>query len=156
MEDNEMATRKKGQKRNVKRFAAATDEKPKPAIKTKPVVEKAPMQARVKENNAGFGVLKGVAIVILALIIGSAILFNRAGGRDAMRGDKEPEELCEKSVECAKGSICYAYGEDRARCRKTCSKKRSCGPDYTCVTAASQKRRRGFRLADICVKKSEM
>ena len=148
-----MTTKKKGQKRIAKRFAAPEEAlPPKPAAeKKRPIAERAPMQSRIKESNDGFGVLKGVAVVILALIIGSAILFNRAGGREAMRGDKSPGELCENTVECAHGSICYAYGNDKPRCRTTCSKKHPCNPEETCVTAASQKRRKGIRLADICI-----
>jgi hypothetical protein len=151
-----MATRKKGAKRNVKRFEPEKETE-KPQSKPKPSIgETAPMKPRMKESNEGFGVLKGVGVLILALIVGSAILFNRAGGREAMRGDKSPGEHCEKTVECARGSICYAYKNDRPRCLTTCSKKRPCDPQHACVTAASQKRKKGIRLADICVKNEDI
>ena len=152
-----MSARKKGGKRSQKRISPTTamptkkERLPKPSI-----AQNAPMKKRIKEKNDGFGVLKGVALAILMLIVVSTILFNRAGGRDAMRGDKGTGELCEKTVECAKGSICYSYKDNRSQCLRTCSKKRPCDSEHTCITAASQKRKRGIRLADICVKNEDL
>ncbi len=135
-------------KKVIRHEAAAEGAKPEPP--KKPLVEKTPMSTRPKENNAGFGVLKGVAGVIILLIVGSAILFNRAGGREAMRGDKKPGDECTETVECEKGSICFAYQNDRHRCMTTCSPNRPCDQGYSCRTAATSKRK-GVRLSEVCV-----
>lgn len=116
-----------------------------------PDKERPRMPERMKEKDSGFGVLKGVGLVIIALILVSTVLFNRAGGRDALRGDKLPGESCERTSECQKGTVCYAYQGEKHRCMTSCSKKQPCDPGYTCVTAASQKRRKGIRVADVCV-----
>ena len=128
---------------------------PKTAEKA-PDKERPRMPDRLKEKDSGFGVLKGVGLVIIALILVSTVLFNRAGGRDALRGDKLPGEPCEKTAECQKGSMCYAYQGDRHRCMTRCSKQNPCEPGYTCVTAASQKRRKGLRVADVCVEDAKI
>ncbi len=117
----------------------------------KPEKEKPRMPERLKEKDSGLGVLKGVGILIIALILVSTVLFNRAGGRDALRGDKLPGESCEKTEECQKGAVCYSYQGAKHRCMTSCSKKKPCDPGYTCVTQASQKRRKGIRVTDVCV-----
>ena len=120
--------------------------RPKPQEREKPRLPE-----RIKEKNSGLGVLKWVAGIILTLVIISAILFNRAGGRDAMRGDKMLGESCEKTVECEKGAVCYTYKEERRQCMKRCTKDKPCDPGYTCVSSATQKRRKGIRVTDVCV-----
>lgn len=110
---------------------------------------------RIQEKDAGFGVIKIIAGIIVALVIGSAVLFNRAGGRQRVRGDKLQGELCEETVECSSGSLCYSYKGEDERCMKLCSKENPCDPDQSCVTAAQQKRRKGFRLTDICVENAK-
>jgi hypothetical protein len=145
-----MVEKQKGVKKKkvIRHEAAAEGEKPEPEKKSLPV--KPPMSSRPKESNAGFGVLKGVAGVIILLIVGSAILFNRAGGQDAMRGDKKPGDNCAETTECQKGSICFAYQNDRHRCMQTCSPKHPCDTGYSCRTASTSKRK-GVRLAEVCV-----
>lgn len=106
---------------------------------------------RIKEKDGGFAVLKGVAIGIMALIVVSMVLFNRAGGQDTVRGDKLPGEQCENTVDCKKGTICYSYQGERRRCMTVCEKDRRCDPGYKCVSAADQRRRKGIRVTDICV-----
>jgi hypothetical protein len=116
-----------------------------------PEREKPRLPERIKEKDSGLGVLKWVAGLIITLVVVSAVLFNRAGGRDAMRGDKMVGESCKETVECEKGTICYAYKEARRRCMKTCAKERPCDPGFTCVSSATQKRRKGIRVTDVCV-----
>jgi hypothetical protein len=113
--------------------------------------EKPRLPQRVKEQDSGLGVLKWVAFIILGLVIASALLFKEAGGPEAERGDKMEGESCEKTKECAKGSICYVYKGEKRQCMKTCRKDKPCGPGYTCVSSASQQRRKGIRVTDVCV-----
>ena len=146
-----MVVKQKGGKRKpVVRHPADTapqhaEPEKKPSLPPRSVVS-----TRSKEANAGFGVLKGVAAVIILLVIGSAILFNRAGGREAMRGDKAEWEECEDTVECKHGSICFAYNGDNHRCMKTCSNKHPCASGETCISAAASKRK-GIRVRQVCV-----
>jgi hypothetical protein len=146
-----MAAKQKGvKKKKVVRHTAETAILRAEAEKKEPLISKTPMSARPKEGNPGFGVLKAVAAIIAVLVVGSAILFNRAGGRESIRGDKPVGEVCEKTVECEKGSICFAYKGDRHRCMKACSKRNPCESGSTCVSAASSKRK-GIRVTEVCV-----
>ena len=128
-------------------------ESPRDAKRTPPKieVEKPRLPERITGKNDGFGVLKIVAGVIVALIVGSMVLFNVAGGRESSRGNKIPGEKCDNTMECTSGSICYAYKDYGMRCMKMCSKGKSCEPGFTCISATQQKRRKGVRVTDICV-----
>ena len=149
-----MGSKKKGRggKRQVKRVDTAADKKKKDE-KSKPKQTSEPKQVptRIKEKDAGFGVIKTVAGVVIALIVGSMFLFNQAGGDQNARGDKIVGERCKETVECESGTVCYSYKNAEKRCMKLCDKKKECEPGYTCVSATQQKRRRGFRITDICV-----
>ena len=153
-----MAVQKKrvsAKKKVVRHTAETAAEKAAESKKKEPLIPPSPISSRPKESNEGFGVLKGVAAVIAILIIGSAILFNRAGGREAARGDKELGESCASTQECAKGSICFEYDADGHRCVERCSKSNPCDTGYTCVSAASSKRK-GIRVTEICIQNDKV
>lgn len=118
--------------------------------------EKPKVPERIKEKNAGFGVLKIVAGVILALIVGSMVLFNLAGGRESARGDRIVGERCDSTVECSTGSVCYAYKGGKKRCMARCGENRTCEPGFSCISSTQQKRRKGVRITDICVEDSNL
>jgi hypothetical protein len=146
-----MAVKHKGVKKKVVvRHEPGTVRPKAEAEKKEPLIQKAPLTNRTQEKNPGFGVLKGVAAVIILLIIGSAILFNRVGGKEALRGDKPVGETCEETMECQKGTICFSYQGDAHRCMKTCSKKHPCESGQTCMSGASSKRK-GIRVTEVCV-----
>lgn len=117
-----------------------------------PEPEKPRLPERVKEKDSGFGVIKVVVGVIILLVLGSTVLFNKSGGRESQRGHKAVGERCESTVECEKGTICYAFQTKRKHCMKTCYSSK-CPEGYTCAAAASQKRRKGVRITDVCVRK---
>jgi hypothetical protein len=150
-----MAAKKKGNRqRNIIRHTRHQDDvvkKDKSKSAEESVPEKVKMPERVREKDSGFGVLKVVGAVIAVLIVGSMVLYNRAGGRETMRGDKMHGEQCQETQECKSGTICYSYKGARKRCMTTCRKDKKCDPGYNCVTAAKQKGRKGYRLTDICV-----
>jgi hypothetical protein len=123
---------------------------------SKPEPEKPRIPQRISEKDPGFGVIKTVAAVVIALIVGSMILFNQVGGRESARGDKLPGEQCEETLECATGSICFSYKGRENRCVKRCGKEKECEPGYTCVSASEKKRRKGIRVADICVENAKL
>ena len=156
-----MAAKKKsstGKKRVVRHEAPVKSaESSGSSTKARPLEKEKPrLPERLKEKDSGLGVLKAVGFVIIALVLVSTVLFNRSGGRDSLRGDKLPGESCEETVECQKGSVCYFYKDSKRHCMETCSKNRPCGPGYTCVTAASQKRRKGIRVTDVCVEDAKI
>ena len=138
-------------KRNVIREVSGSS--PKEEQKARgPEPEKPRMPQRVQERDpGGFGVIKTVAGVVIVLIIGSVVLFNQSGGRESARGDKQPGELCEETMECASGSICFSYKGGDRRCHQRCGQDKACEPGQTCVSASEKKRRKGIRVADICV-----
>lgn len=150
-----MAAKKKGNRqRNIVRHTGQQDDvarkdKSKPFAAAEP--EKAKVPERIREKDSGFGVLKVVGAVIAILIVGSMVLYNRAGGRETLRGDKMHGEQCQETQECKSGMLCYSYKGVKKRCMTTCGKDKMCDPGYKCVTAAKQKGRKGFRLTDICV-----
>ena len=147
----------KSGKRPVKRIDPEADKKKKiEKSKPRPVQESKQMPERIKEKDAGFGVIRIVAGVVVALIVGSMFLFNQAGGDQNARGDKIPGERCSETVECESGTVCYSYKDQEKRCMQLCDKKKECEPGYTCVSATEQKRRRGFRITDICVEDADI
>ena len=156
-----MAAKKKGpsvKKRIVRHeapetSAAAGSTQAKP---TAPERERPKMPTRTKEKGSGLDILKIVGFVIIALVVGSTILFNRSGGQDAMRGDKLQGESCKQTVECQKGSVCYSHNSSDLKCMKTCVKDKKCDPGYTCVSEGSLKRRKGFRIIPVCVEDDKL
>lgn len=120
-----------------------------PAKATPP--EKPGIPERIREKDSGFGVIKGVVGVIIALILGSTVLYNTAGGRQSERGNKAPGEPCGDTVECRSGTICYMYSDLGRQCMETCYDGQ-CSAGFHCVAAATQKRRKGLRITDVCVR----
>jgi len=141
--------KKRFQKKRVVRQGSNEENTEQPVPKQS-FIEKTPMSRRPKENNEGFGILKFVGFAILVLVVGSAILFNRSGGREALRGDKTAGELCSETTECQKGYICFSHQENRRQCMKTCHANSGCEAGYTCTTSAASKRK-GMRVVEICV-----
>jgi hypothetical protein len=134
---------------------AAQKSPPKPAVEVKgrePESDILEIRRSAREKNEGFGVIKTVVGVIIVLIIGSMILFNRSGAGNKARGDKLPGESCTETVECSAGSVCYSYKGTNKRCLTLCDKGKKCAPGTKCVSATEQKRRKGFRVTDVCVK----
>ena len=120
---------------------------PPPETEDKPVI-----QERIREKDAGFGVIKVAVGVIIALIIGATALSRLTGTEDAARGDKLPGEMCESTTECEKGNICLAYHGDQRRCWKLCRPDSpDCEPGYSCVSSAQRSGRKGVRVRSICV-----
>ncbi len=154
-----MARKNKGTsgKKVAKRVDSHAKPTPKKAAQpSESAPEKPRMPERIREKDAGFGVIKVVIGGILFLIVGSMVLFNQAGGRENTRGDKTPGERCDETVECASGSICYSYKGGEKRCMTRCSKEKNCDLGFSCVAAAQQKRRKGLRLTDICVESDKL
>jgi len=154
-----MGKKKKGpsKKATAKRVSAPAPKKKAAKVLSAALEpEKPKMPERIKEKNAGVGVLKTVGGVILALIVGSMVLFNVSGGRKSARGDKILGEQCDKTAECASGTICYSYKGSKKRCMKRCSESKPCGPGFSCISATQQKRRKGVRIDDICVEDSKL
>ena len=100
--------------------------------------------------------MKTVGIIISLLIVGSVVLYNRAGGNRSLRGDKMPGELCVETQECRAGTICYSYKGDKRRCMTSCYGTKQCPPGYTCVASTTQKKRKGFRVTDVCVENGSL
>lgn len=122
----------------------------------KPEPEKPRMPERIREKDpGGFGVIKTVAGIVIVLIIGSMVLFNWSGGRESARGDKVLGELCEETVECSSGTVCFPYKGQQPRCVKRCDNDKKCEPGYTCVSS-SHRKRKGIRVADICIENAKL
>ncbi|MDJ0762934.1 MAG: hypothetical protein QNJ97_08100 [Myxococcota bacterium] len=152
-----MKKKKPGKKRQLSRFDGNPSQKEKKQDRPTPKGSSSPrISPRPRETGSGFGVVKIVVGLIVALIVGSMIFFNQSGGRERARGDKMPQEKCRETSECAAGSVCYSYKDDEKRCRVLCAKTKICEPGFTCVSAAKQKRRRGVRLLDICVEDARL
>ncbi|MCP4676847.1 MAG: hypothetical protein GY854_15300 [Deltaproteobacteria bacterium] len=154
-----MANKKKGAsgKRQATRVdAQKTKQDKKRAPASRPEPEKPRIPERISEKDAGFGVIKVVIGVIIVLILGSMVLFNQVGGRESTRGDKLAGELCEETMECATGSVCYSYKGKKKRCMTRCKDEQPCDPGFTCVSATQQKRRKGIRVTDICVEDAQL
>jgi hypothetical protein len=125
---------------------------PKKAAPAEPA-EKSRVPERIHEKDAGFGAVKVVAGIIIALIVGVSILGRFFGGNDEGRGSAVQDELCGNTEECKAGYICQAYGSDPDRCLRVCELKnsQSCGMDHQCVPLAKQAGRKKMRLVDVCV-----
>ena len=149
-----MAKKKKGAsgKRTAKRVNPNEESPPKQsAIKESTETEKPRMPERIREKDAGFGLIKIVVGVLIVLILGSGLLIKLVGGGEADRGNKTQGELCKTTKECARGSVCYSYKGERKRCMVTCPKGKMCDPGFTCVSAAERSGRKSTRVRAVCV-----
>jgi hypothetical protein len=119
---------------------------PEPALKRK-------VPERIQEKDAGFGVIKVIAGVVIALIVGVSLLSHFFGGDDASRGSSGQDERCQSTTECKSGFICQAYAGDAERCLKLCEpdNPQSCEPGYECASSARSAGRKKMRLAAVCV-----
>jgi hypothetical protein len=127
-------------------------EAPKKAAPAAPA-EKSRVPERIQEKDAGFGAIKVVAGIVIALILGVSILTRYFGGEDAGRGSSGQDELCANTPECKAGYICAPYGKDPERCLKLCDLEnpQSCETGHRCVSMAKQAGRKKIRLTDVCV-----
>ncbi|MFO8073639.1 MAG: hypothetical protein R6V85_17400 [Polyangia bacterium] len=151
-----MARQRKGSGKRAARRVSRDESAPGKAEKksqqsTPEDPDKPKISERPKETDSGFGVLKGVAIALIVLILGAGVVSRFIGGDDATRGDKLPGELCDETIECESGSICYSYKKNEKRCWKTCGADESCEPGYTCVSSAEQAGRKSTRVRAVCI-----
>ena len=123
----------------------------KKAAAEEPKEQPARVTDRIQEKDSGLNVLKYVGIGIIVAILGAGALSRLMGTDDAERGDGQPGERCEATQECARGSRCFAYKEDAARCWVTCDRDKVCDPGYTCVSAAEGSGRKGTKIRAVCV-----
>ena len=135
----------------AKREAPAREEPKKAAPAAAPA--KPRVTERIEEKDAGFGVIKVIAGVVIALIVGSAILNHFYGGDAVDRGDKGQDERCTGTQECKAGFVCQAYGSESEKCLKTCEVKnaQSCDPGYKCISTTRQSGRKKFRFVPVCI-----
>jgi hypothetical protein len=128
-------------------------EEPKKAAPAAAAPAKPRMPERIQEKDAGFGAIKVVAGIIVALIVGVMVLTRFSGGDAAERGDSGQDERCQNTQECKAGYVCQAHRNDAERCLKLCEVKnpQSCDPGYQCEPAAKQAGRKKMRLIDVCI-----
>ncbi len=142
---------KKKKKKIIRQDPPGPDKGQQKSKTQEPAPEKPRLPERIKEKDSGFGVIKVVVGVIIALVLGSTVLFNKMGGRESLRGHKGVGERCDATMECETGTICYDYQTKRKHCMRTCYNS-ECPEGYSCVAAATQKRRKGVRITDVCVR----
>ena len=132
---------------------AAPDVAPRKAAPAAEPAEKPRVPERIQEKDAGFGVVKFIAGVIVVLIVGVSILGHFFGGESADRGSSGQDERCQNTPECKPGYICHAHGDATERCLKLCEidNPQSCEPGYQCVSTAKKSGRKKMRLTDVCV-----
>lgn len=114
------------------------------------------MPERIAEKDAGFGLVKIVVGGLILLILGSGAAVKLLGGSTNQRGDKVLDEICASTMECAAGSICFAYKDEKKRCMKTCPKGTNCDPEHTCTSAPENTGRKKTRVRAICVKNAAL
>lgn len=136
----------------AKRDAPAADA-PRKAAPAEAPVEKKRVPERIRENEPGFGVVKIVAGVIIALIVGVSILSRLYGGADVDRGSSGQDERCANTQECRPGFICQAHGGESEHCLKLCEVKdpQSCEPGHKCVSSTRAAGRKKVRVTAVCV-----
>lgn len=152
---------KKGKQKSGKRIARRVGPgeeiaRPKREAAPKEEEDKPRIPERIQEKDAGFGVIKVVVGAIVVLILAAGVLSRMVGGEESARGDKIAGELCESTQECAPGSICFAYRDDRRRCLETCPKGETCETGYTCVSSAERAGRKSTRVRAVCVESSKV
>jgi hypothetical protein len=144
--------RGKSGKKVARRVGPGDEPKPKPKeAAPEPEEAKPRITERIREKDAGFGVIKAVVGVIVVLILGAGVLSRLVGSDESTRGDKIAGELCDSTQECQSGSICFSYGGDKKRCLITCPKGKDCEPGYTCVSSAERAGRKSTRVRAVCV-----
>jgi hypothetical protein len=116
--------------------------------------EKPRIPERIREKDSGFGVIKTVVGIIIALVVGSTVLFKQVGRSESERGEKQLEEPCQQTSECLKGLLCYAYKNSKKQCLAACVKDK-CDDGYTCVPRSDQPKQQGRRILDICVRNAK-
>ncbi len=126
---------------------------PKKAAPAGEPAERSRVPERIKEKEPVFGVIKIVAGLIIALIVGVSILGKLYGRPGGDRGNSAQDERCTNTQECRSGFVCEAYGDDAERCLKTCEVQdpQSCEPGYKCVSSAQRVGRKKVRVTAMCV-----
>ena len=87
--------------RRVDKGSAALANQAKEEVAKPDEPDKPRMPERIREENAGFGVIKAGTAILIILILASGVLLKLFGGEEATRGDKIVGELCESTPECA-------------------------------------------------------
>jgi hypothetical protein len=111
--------------------------------------------SRIKEKEPGFGVIKAVAGIIIALIVGVSILANVTGAPQVERGDLMQGEICKASSDCVSGHICYPFKDEPFKCLQLCRKTSDCETGYTCTPVAKQGRKRVI-IKDVCIENAKL
>ena len=124
--------------KTVAKREAPVSTAPKKAASAAEPAEKPRVPERIKEKEPGFGVIKIVAGLIIALIVGVSILGKFYGKPGGDRGSSGQDERCTNTQECRSGYVCEAYGDDAERCLKLCEvpDPQSCEPGYKGVSSA--------------------
>jgi hypothetical protein len=131
--------------------AKAPDAQGRTRTEPEPEPEGPTIRHRVREEGAGFGVIKVAAAVLIALIAGASILA-RLNGLDKLgHGDKIEGARCEATEECGSRLICFGYKDEPSRCMKICSPSRPCEPGYTCTSSMERVGRKSTRVRAVCV-----
>ncbi|MDD5306979.1 MAG: hypothetical protein PHU25_06630 [Deltaproteobacteria bacterium] len=134
--------------------AAEPQGKTRPEPETEP--EGPPIRQRVREEGAGFGVIKVVCGIVIVIIIGAGILGRLAGSDQSDRGDKIEGARCGATPECGKGLLCFAYKDEESRCMKTCSPQKPCDTGYTCTSSMERVGRKSTRVRAVCVNNARL
>ena len=152
---------KKKKSGSGKRIARREENKPKPEKREQaaavPVEKKPGMPQRIQETDAGFGAIKIVVGVFVALMIGALILTRLSGHDEDSRGDKTQGEQCALTKECKKGYRCAQYGDDPRICMKGCfSDDSACDPGYTCTSTSYGASRKKIKIQPVCVEDARL
>lgn len=125
----------------------------KPSV-IKDIIDSPPSMERIKEKDAGFGVLKGVAGVIIVLIVGATFLANYSGTDKTHRGEGEQGDACEKSDDCLSGHICYQYRDNPFECMELCKTDDDCADGFSC-TSVSRTNKRRVKVKNVCTEQQK-
>ncbi len=152
---------KKKKSDSGKRIARREENKPRTEKKERaaavPVEEKSGMPQRIQETDAGFGAIKIVVGVFVALMIGALILTRLSGHDEDSRGDKVAGEQCALTKECKKGYRCAQYGDDPRICMKGCfGDDSACDPGYTCTSTSHGASRKKIKIQPVCVEDARL
>ncbi len=148
--------KKKGKSKGKKRVILRGTQKKEETVK-KPAEEKQSVSPRItpriREEDAGFGVIKFVVGAVFVLILGIGLFSRIYGTAELERGDKIQGESCESYDECKSGFVCLSYGDYPKQCLERCSldDANTCRPGYSCVSATYKRSRKRKKVRTVCV-----
>ncbi|MBN2802676.1 MAG: hypothetical protein JXR91_06255 [Deltaproteobacteria bacterium] len=108
------------------------------------------VKSKPDKDEPGFGALKIIAAVFIALIIGVSILGKVSGLDKKNRGTLVQDEVCTTSQKCSLGYRCYDFQNTSLKCHKKCSENNDCPAGYDCKTAVQASRKK-IKTARMCV-----